>query len=170
MEIVVLVDKNWAIGKAGDQVVRIKADLARFRELTADGILIYGRKTLLTFPGGRPLPERENWILSRNKAFQAEGALIFHSLEELQAARRKAEKDGKKFYVIGGAEVYAALLPYCEVCHVTEVEKAYEGADCYFPRLDHSADWREVWRSEKMTAGRREPFSFSYVRYERCRD
>lgn len=167
MEAVVLVDQNWAIGRGGDQIVRIKADLKRFRELTADGILIYGRKTMLTFPGAKPLPGRENWILSRNRAFEAEEALIFHDLPSLLEAAGEAEEAGRKLYLIGGASVYEALLPYCDVCHVTEVDKTYEGADCYFPRIDRSGQWHEVWRSERFTAGRKEPFTFSYVRYER---
>lgn len=167
MEAVVLTDLHWAIGFGGDQIIRIKADLKRFRELTADGILIYGRKTLETFPGGKPLPGRENWLLTRKRNYPAEGARIFHSLEELLEAARKEEACGKKFYVIGGAMVYESLLPYCDVCHVTEVHRSWPEADCFFPALDKMPEWQEVWRSAKQQAGRGKTFDFYYVRYER---
>ncbi len=166
MEAIVLADKHWAIGRGGDQIVRIKNDLRRFRELTSDGILIYGRKTLETFPGGRPLPGRENWLLSRNPKLRPEGARVFHSAEALLEAYEK-EKGKQPFYVIGGSQVYALLLPYCDVCHVTHVEKVYADTDCFFPNLDALPEWEEVRRSECMTAGKKEPLCYYFSRYER---
>lgn len=167
LEAVVLTDKAWAIGRDGDQIVRVKEDLKRFRELTADGILIYGRKTMATFPGGKALPERENWVLSRNPDFAPEGARVFRSLEELLDEVHSEKYKDQTFYVIGGEMVYNALLPYCRTVHVTEVGKVYEGSDCYFPRLDLDPSWEEVWRSEPFQAGKAKPFTYYFVRYER---
>ena len=76
MKAIVLVDKNWGIGNAGDQVVYIPGDLKYFREVTMGHPVILGRKTLSTFPGGRPLKGRRNLILSRDPGFSPEGAHV----------------------------------------------------------------------------------------------
>ena len=96
MNLIAAVDLNWAIGRDGDQLCYIPADLKRFQALTTGHPVILGRKTLATFPGGRPLKNRRNLILSRDPAFAPEGAEVFRSLEALRAA---APADS---FVIGG--------------------------------------------------------------------
>ena len=96
MNMIALVDQNWAIGKDGEQIVYIPSDLKFFRETTMGHPVILGRKTLATFPGGRPLKGRRNLILSRNPGFSAEGGEVFASLDALLAA---APEDS---FVIGG--------------------------------------------------------------------
>ena len=108
MNLIAAVDLNWAIGRDGDQLCYIPADLKRFQALTTGHPVILGRKTLATFPGGRPLKNRRNLILSRDSAFAPEGAEVFRSLEALRAA---APADS---VVIGGESVYAALLDWCD--------------------------------------------------------
>ena len=79
MNLIAAVDLNWAIGRDGDQLCYIPADLKRFQALTTGHPVILGRKTLATFPGGRPLKNRRNLILSRDSAFAPEGAEVFRS-------------------------------------------------------------------------------------------
>ncbi len=165
MELIVLVDRNWAIGYQGDQIVRIKQDLARFRELTADSVVIFGRKTLATFPGGRPLPGRENWLLTRNPDFRSEGVEVFHSLEAVLAKAAATESSGKKVFVIGGTSVYEQLLPYCRAAEVTMADHEWP-ADVYFPDLTENPNWVETARSETYVAGTKTPFPFQFVRFE----
>ncbi|MBR2491454.1 MAG: dihydrofolate reductase, partial [Ruminiclostridium sp.] len=86
MNVIVAVDANWAIGLEGDQLCYIPADLKRFQKLTTGHPVLLGRKTLATFPGGRPLKNRRNLILSTNPDFSPEGAEVFHSLEDALAA------------------------------------------------------------------------------------
>ena len=86
MNIIVAVDENWAIGKGGDQLVYIPEDLRHFKELTIGHPVILGRKTLATFPGGRPLKGRRNLVLSRTPGFQVEGAEVFADLASVKAA------------------------------------------------------------------------------------
>ena len=143
MNLIVAVDQNWAIGKDGDQLVYLKEDLKRFRTLTSGHTVILGRKTLATFPGGRPLKNRRNLILSRNPQFQAEGAEVFSSVEELVK-----QADGDAF-VIGGASVYEQLLPYCDTAYVTKIH-AGSPADTYFPNLDQSGEWEVSEESESL--------------------
>lgn len=158
MEVIVMVDQNWAIGKGGDQLVYIPADLKHFKETTLGHPIAVGRKTLATFPKGMPLKGRRNLILSQSMAEAPEGGEVFASLEDLIAA---APEDT---FVVGGASLYEVLLPHCTKAYVTKVDKAYEGADTFFPNLDNHPDWVEESASPIQD---HEGLSYVYVTY--CR-
>ena len=157
MELVVAVDQNWAIGNQGDQLVYIPEDLKHFKELTLGKTVIAGLRTLATFPGGRPLKNRENWILCHDPKLAPEGARVFYDLESL------LEADPKDAVVIGGASVYKALLPYCDTAHITKLEAAYP-ADTWFPNLDEDEAWEVAEVSEPYM---HEDLTFRYVTYKR---
>ena len=110
MNAIVNVTETWGIGQDNRLLLTISSDLRRFRQLTADSTVILGRKTLETFPGGRPLRGRRNLILSGNPSFYVNGATVVHSLSDL----REAVLPGEPLSVIGGASVYELLLPYCD--------------------------------------------------------
>ena len=158
MNVIVAADENWAIGKNGDQLVYISEDLKRFKALTLGHPVILGRKTLATFPGGRPLKGRRNLILSRNPDFAPEGAEVFRDMEALLA-----EAPGDAF-VIGGASVYQALLDQCDTAYVTRIEKAFPEADCWFPDLNRRPEWRVVEEGPEQESG---GVKFRYVTYQR---
>lgn len=157
MNLIVAVDRNWAIGKDGDQLAYIPADLKRFKELTMGHPVILGRKTLATFPGGRPLKGRRNLILSRNPDFAPEGAEVYRDLDALLA---RAPEDA---FVIGGASVYRALLERCGTAYVTKLEREYP-ADCWFPNLDADPAWSAAEESAPLE---HEGLVFRYVTYRR---
>lgn len=157
MEIVVAIDQNWAIGNGGDQLVYFSADLKHFKALTTGHSVILGRKTLTTFPGGKPLKGRRNLILSRNPAFTAEGAEVFHSLEALRAAA------GEDAVVIGGSSVYRMLLPWCGVAHVTKIDAAFQ-ADAFFPNLDEDPEWALVSEEPPIEE---KGYTFRFTTYQR---
>ena len=159
MNAIVAVDQNWAIGKGGDQLCYISADLKRFKELTTGHPVILGRKTLATFPGGRPLKGRRNLILSRDPGFAPEGAEVFRDLETLLAA---APEDA---FVIGGASVYAALLDKCDTAYVTKISGRFPAADCFFPDLDALSEWRVAEEGPELEE---EGVRFRYVTYKRA--
>ncbi len=165
MELIVLVDKNWAIGYKGDQIVRIKQDLEHFRQLTLNQTVIYGRKTLATFPGGKPLEGRTNWIMTRNPNLQVEGAEIMNEFSATLAKAASIERSGEKVYVIGGATIYEQFLPYCSAAEVTMADRVWP-ADVYFPNLLEIPGWAEVSRSEPLHAGVKSPFTYQFVRFE----
>ena len=158
MKAIVAVDENWAIGKGGDQLCYLSADLKRFKELTMGHPVILGRKTLATFPGGRPLKGRRNLILSRNPDFAPEGAEVFSDLEALLAA---APEDA---FVIGGASVYAALLDRCDTACVTKINGRFPGADSFFPNLDAKPEWNITGEGAELEENGLE---FRYVTYQR---
>lgn len=134
MDLIAAVDRNWALGNQNQLLVRIPADLKRFKTLTTGHAVILGRKTLETFPGGRPLPGRRNLILSATPGYRVEGAEVFSSLEELMT---KAPQDA---FVIGGASVYRALLAQCQRAYLTRIDAAFP-ADCWLPNLELDPDW-----------------------------
>lgn len=158
MEAMVAVDQNWAIGLGGEMQFRISADLRRFREMTMGGTVICGRKTLATFPHGRPLPGRENIILSQNPWLHIPGAVVCHSMEEVLAA----VKHRGKVFVIGGGIVYRAFLPFCTRVYVTKVLAA-RSADCWFPDLDADSHWLVADQSPIL---RENGLEYQYVTYE----
>lgn len=157
MNAIVAVDENWGIGRGGDQLCYISADLKHFKALTTAHPVILGRKTLATFPGGRPLPGRRNLILSRDPAFTIVGAEVYHDLESLLAA---ASVDS---FVIGGGSVYRALLPYCETVYVTKIMSTFE-ADTFFPDLDADPAWQVAEREEPLEEN---GLQFQYLTYRR---
>ena len=160
MNTIVVVDRNWAIGRGGDQLIYLSEDLKRFKALTTGHPVILGRKTLSTFPGGRPLKGRRNLILSRDPEFAPEGAEVFRDLAALLAA---APEDA---FVIGGASVYRALLDRCDTAYVTKVEASFPGADCWFPDLDRRPEWRA---EEEGPAQEERGVRFRYVTYRRVK-
>ena len=123
MNIIVAVDKNWAIGKDNKLLVAIPADMKMFRQETTGKVIVLGRKTLETFPGGLPLKNRTNIILTTNKDFKAKDATVVHSIEELLEEIKKYPSD--QVYCVGGDSVYKQLLPYCDTAHVTKIDFGY---------------------------------------------
>ena len=163
MNIIVAVDKNWAIGKDNKLLVAIPADMKMFRQETTGKVIVLGRKTLETFPGGLPLKNRTNIILTTNKDFKVKDATVVHSIEELLEEIKKYPSD--QVYCVGGDSVYKQLLPYCDTAHVTKIDFGYE-ADRYFPNLDESPEWEITARSEEQTYF---DLEYEFVKYERVK-
>lgn len=137
LKAIVAVCDDWGIGHAGDMVVANRADMRHFVRCTKGHAVIMGRKTLESFPGGRPLKDRRNIVLTRDGSFAREGVEVVHSVEEALAAVVGEEEA----WVIGGAEVYRQLLPACSEAVVTKNHCMRE-ADAYFPNLDEDPAWR----------------------------
>jgi dihydrofolate reductase len=152
------VDEHWGLGKDGQLLFHLHADLRRFRALTSGHPVLLGRKTLATFPGGKPLPGRTNVVLTRDTHFQVEGALIAHSrAEALQLLRGGAEP-----FVIGGQSVYRQFLGDCDRVYLTRIHACAE-ADCTFPNLDAMPEWVLTEQSEQEEDG----VAFAYQDYVR---
>lgn len=161
MNIIVAADENWAIGNKGDLLVRIPSDHKHFREETTGKVVVLGRRTLETFPQGMPLQNRTNIILTHDPGYRVKGALTAHSVEELMKLLQAY--DDQDVYVIGGDSVYRQLLPYCNVAHVTRIDRAYE-ADAYFPNLDQDPNWEVTADSDEQTYF---DITYRFLKYER---
>ncbi len=147
MNLIVAVDKNWAIGKDNKMMWSIPGDMKFFRETTRGNIVIMGRKTLESFPQGQPLKNRVNIVITKNPNYKVKDAVIVHSIE---AAMEEAKKYKGKIYVIGGESIYRAMLPYCDTALVTKIDHAFD-ADTYFPNLDADEEWQMTKISEEQT-------------------
>ena len=163
MNIIVTVDNNWAIGNKGGLLVRIPNDNKALRQETTGKVVVMGRKTLETFPQGKPLAGSTNIILSTNPFYQVKGANVVHDIEELLEELNKYNDDD--IYIIGGESVYRMMLPYCDVVHVTKIDHNYE-ADAHFPNLDMLKEWEITAEGEEQTYF---DIAYEFVKYERRR-
>ena len=161
MNLIVNVDSNWAIGYRGKLLVSIPEDMKFFRSETTGKVVVLGRKTLESFPGGQPLKNRTNIILTRNPNYQVKGAIICHSVEEVLEELKKYNSED--VYIIGGDSIYKAFLPYCDVAHVTRTDHVYD-ADAWFPNLEEDPEWVLTGESEEKTYF---DLEFRFCRYER---
>lgn len=146
MDAIVAVYSDWGIGDGGTQPVVLKADRRHFRSLTDGSAVIVGRKTLADFPGGKPLANHFNIVVSR-QGINVDGALVVHSTgEALDAA-----EDFEQCFVIGGASVYMQFFNYLERVYVTKIDTEPQ-SDSFFPNLDRNPEWecvsQEPWEEE----------------------
>mgnify|MGYP000997130980 CR=1 FL=1 len=160
MNLIVAVDKNWAIGYHNQMLISIPEDMRFFRDETKGKAVIMGRKTFETFQDGKPLKNRLNIVITTRDT-DIKDAIVVHSIDEaLEAAKGYQSKD---IYVIGGESIYKQMLDYCDVAHVTKIDYAYQ-ADTHFPNLDEREDWKIAAESDERTYYDIEYNFFKYVR------
>ena len=156
LALIAAVARNGVIGGGNTLPWRLPADLTRFRALTTGHTVIMGRRTWESI--GRALPGRQNFVVSRQPRFAAEGAAVHSSLDQaLRAATLPAP-----VFCIGGGELYALALPRAATLHLTEIDRDFDG-DTRFPEFDRKV-WREVARDEHRAP---EGFDYAFVTYER---
>ncbi|HPU62921.1 MAG TPA: dihydrofolate reductase [Mobilitalea sp.] len=161
MNLIVAVDKNWAIGYNNKLLVRIPADQRFFRSKTINKAIIMGRKTLESFPQGKPLEDRLNVVITSKSDYKVNGAVVVNSIEE--ALNAVIDYKSEDVYVIGGESIYRQMLPLCDVAYVTKIDYAYI-ADTYFPNLDKMDDWVLTEESDEQTY---HDLIYTFCRYER---
>ena len=161
MHLIVAVDRNWAIGLNNELLAKIPQDHKFFRQKTLGKVIVMGRKTLESLPGGLPLAGRTNIVLSANMDLRIPNATVRPSLPLL--LQELGKYPGEDVYVIGGESVYRLLLPYCNTAYVTKIFHTF-AADSYFPNLDEDRAWRLASDSgQQHDAG----FAFSFLTYQR---
>lgn len=161
MNLIVAVDNNWAIGNKNKLLNSIPEDMKFFRTTTTGKVVIMGRKTLESFPGGLPLKKRLNIVISRQKGYTVKDAIVVPDIESaLEEVKKYPTED---VYVIGGESIYRQMLPYCDVAHVTKIDHAYE-ADAYFPDLDSDPEWEITADSDEQVYF---DITYQFLKYER---
>lgn len=163
MNLIAAVDSNWGIGLNNALLVRIPDDMKRFRQITTGNVVVMGRKTLESFPGGQPLKNRINIVVTANRGYQVKGAVCVHNMEELSKELEKYHSED--IYIIGGESIYRQLLPQCDTALITKIDYEYQ-ADAWFPDLDEMEEWEITEESEEQTY-----FDLEYYfrKYERKR-
>lgn len=161
MTLILVMDNDCAIGRGGGLLFRLPADMKNFRETTLGSTVIMGRKTYESFPV-RPLPERENLVLSRS-AKELEGARVFADIDSLMEYVGNVKG---KVFVIGGGEVYRQLAPYCDEALITRL---YEnmGGDTFFEDIGRSPDWELAEASHVIETNCKHIRLLRYVRKKR---
>lgn len=158
ISLIAAMGKNRAIGMDGAMPWHLPADLKHFKALTMDKPVIMGRRTHEAI--GRPLPGRLNIVITRDANYRAEGCYVAHSIDD--ALRAAAEYE--EVMVIGGAELYAQLLPHADRLYLTEIGHDFD-ADTFFPAFDKS-HWQEI-ASEDNEPDERNPYRYRFAVLER---
>lgn len=148
MNIIAAADRNWGIGINGELLISIPDDMKFFRKMTTGNVVVMGRKTLESFPGGRPLKNRVNIVLTSDKDYNVPEAVVVHSVEELLETIKEYETD--KVFVIGGGTVYRQLMPYCDTAYITFIDYQYQ-ADTFLDNLDKEDVWKLEYESDEHT-------------------
>jgi dihydrofolate reductase len=148
MKAILSADRKWGLGYQGRLLVSIPSDLRFFRETTMGHVVVMGRKTLESFPGGQPLKNRVNVVLTTDKNYKVKDTVIVHTIEEMVDELKKY--DSEDIFVIGGESIYRQLLPYCTKAYITKIDHAYD-ADTYFPNLDEDPEWEMTKISDEQT-------------------
>ena len=160
MKAIAVVDRNLAIGRDGQLLFHLPSDLAHFKAETLGGVVIMGRKTLESMPGGKPLPGRHTLVLSRSMEpglwiREKKGKKwlfgVFADAQALLDFLDLKENDARTIAVCGGEQIYRQMLPYCDRLVLTEVDAEAEGADAHFPEFRDDASWRVTDESGPVT-------------------
>ena len=160
LALIAALDRNGLIGRDNALPWHLPADLQHFKRTTLGKPIVMGRKTWESL--GRPLPGRHNIVLTRDPGYTAEGATVVTSVDAALAAAG----DVDEVMVIGGAALYATLLPRADRLYLTRIDAAFEG-DAWFPEVD-PGDWREVAR-EAHAPDERNAHAYSFITLERVR-
>ncbi len=159
---IVAVDDRFGIGLENNLLFRCKEDQQFFRDTTLNKTVIMGRKTYLSLPPSRrPLPQRNNIVMTTDVNFAEEGVITCNSIDELKEMTAKYPKE--EVFVIGGEQIYSALLPLCHKLYVTRFNDI-KPADTFFPNLDEMSDWRITFKSSTYI---HEGIEYNFFTYEK---
>ncbi len=165
MNLIFAVDNNWNIGYDGNMLFKISEDLKRFRRLTEGNIIIMGRKTFESLPDKKPLPNRVNIIITRDKDYNAEGVIVVNSLEELFELLEELNPNNEmENFIIGGGEIAKQTISYCNKAYITKIFKTIDKTDTCIPNLDLLNDWKVVKESQIYE---QDDLEYKYVYYIR---
>ena len=158
MNYIVCVDKNWGVGREGNLLFSLPGDMKFFRQTTSGKTVVMGRKTLISLPGSKPLKNRRNIVLTRDKNFSCEGAETVHGIDELFSV---IDRESDEVFVIGGAEIYNQLYNFCKTAYITKVS-ADGNADAFIKDLDRESNWRVKENSEVFNENGLEYVFYTY--------
>ena len=160
IKLICAISKNNVIGKENKLPWNISEDLKRFKELTSNNWIVMGRKTFDSI--GRPLPNRKNIVLSKDKNLKIDSVEVFNSPKDVIDSYKK-NSDQKDLYVIGGTYIYKLFFEHCEYLYITYVDKEYLG-DAFFPKVDWNK-WKLI--GEESGYDEKEKVKFYFRNYER---
>src|SRR3989344_7106217 len=159
ISLIAAIGKNNELGKDNKLVWNMPTDLEFFREKTEGHGVIMGRKTFESI--GRPMPNRQNIVITRDKTYLRHGVDVVHSLDE---ALRQAQ--GKQdIFIIGGEEIFKKAMPIADRLYITHIDATDKDANVFFPEIIPIV-WNEVSREEHK-ADEKNPYNYTFSVYER---
>lgn len=161
MNLIVAVDKKWGIGRNGKLLASLPGDMKYFKEHTTGKVVVMGRKTLESMPGGKGLPNRINYVLTSDESYDAEGVFVVHSEEELWNELEKYDSD--EVFLIGGASLYNKYYKMCDKLYITKIDADLE-ADVSIVDIDKETEFFVASESEPHTEN---GISYRFLIYER---
>ena len=159
---IVAVCDDWGIGLDGGMVVENREDMRHFVACTTGHPVIMGRKTLESFPGGRPLKNRRNIVLTHNHDLSWPGVETRHNLDEVTA-----QSPDERIFIIGGASLYNETIGSADTLYITHIHHTFADADTFFPPIDETM-WEKV-DVQEMPADERHAYPYTFVTYRRKR-
>lgn len=160
ISIIVAIDLNNAIGQKGDLLCHLPDDLRHFKNVTSGNTVIMGKRTYLSLPR-RPLPNRQNIVISDIQGEQIEGAVMAYSIQD---ALRLADPC-KENFIIGGGTVYRQFMPIADKLYITRIRHSFPLADTFFPHIDQHI-WQEISKQGHQ-ADLKNPFPYDFIEYIR---
>ncbi|MGN0227322.1 MAG: dihydrofolate reductase [Paludibacteraceae bacterium] len=165
ISIIVAIAENYAIGKKGDLLCHLPADLKHFKEITSGKTVMMGERTFYSLPK-HPLPNRRNIVLTDVHGKTFEGAEAVYSIEELvKSIKPKTNSQEEEAFVIGGGMVYRQMMPLADKLYITHIHHSWEDADTFFPEIKES-EWK-LLNAEKHYADEKNPYDFTFAEYGR---
>ena len=160
LSIIAAISEENAIGKGGELLCHLPNDLRHFKEITLGGSVIMGSATYLSLPR-RPLPKRQNIVITSRQDAVFEGADVAHSIEEALQMVREVEEA----FVIGGGSIYRQMMPLADKLHITHIHHSWPDADTFFPEIT-----KEEWllqTAEEHPADKDNPYIYTFAEYVR---
>ena len=160
ISIIVAIAENNAIGKKGDLLCHLPADLKHFKEITSGKTVMMGERTFFSLPK-HPLPNRRNIVLTDVAGKTFEGAEAVYSIDEMV----KLINGEEEAFVIGGGMVYRQMMEKADKLYITHIHHSWDDADTFFPEIDH-AIWEKT-SAEKHFADDKNPYDFTFCTYNK---
>jgi dihydrofolate reductase len=163
ISIIVAIAENYAIGKKGDLLCHLPADLKHFKDITSGSTVLMGERTFFSLPK-HPLPNRRNIVLTDVVGKTFEGAEAVYSIDEL-VERAKSKDESEEAFVIGGGMVYRQMMPLADKLYITHIHHSWEDADTFFPEIKES-EWK-LLSAERHEADDKNPYDYTFAEYGR---
>ena len=160
ISIIVAIAENYAIGKKGDLLCHMPADLKHFKHITSGKTVLMGERTFFSLPK-HPLPNRRNIVLTDVQGKTFEGAEAVYSLDEAVQAIQSDEEA----FVIGGGMVYRQMMPRADKLYITHIHHSWEDADTFFPEIK-AGEW-QLLSAERHSADENNPYDYTFAEYGR---
>ena len=160
ISIIVAIAENYAIGKKGDLLCHMPADLKHFKDITSGKTVMMGERTFFSLPK-HPLPNRRNIVLTDVAGKTFEGAEAVYSIDEMV----KCIQGEEEAFVIGGGMVYRQMTPLADKLYITHIHHSWEDADTFFPEIKES-EWK-LLNAEHHFADEKNPYNYTFATYGR---